>query len=255
MWKLELKDRCFRTRTLRPRPECYVSEDKKLLVVLTPWGADSSVDSKELFEELKTQYNALSSDREKTHPFPKLISLTPNENNMRCALHLLNQQVFNSANEEEWLRGFEVFFVTVQDQVCSVVQVGQPMAFLHRGLREWHGVGNTADFFAFHYSAWQAGGEPAAAAGPLPPAPGEGKTNPPLPPPLPGQLLGIHQDISVHPVSFRIQKQDRLILLSRHHVPVGWFQLQGEQTLQTLSEMAAREDSRIPFWMACMSFS
>ncbi len=235
MAEIKLTDRSFRTQVIRPRPDSYVSGDGKLVVILTPWGDGEALSTQSVFEEIESQYNLLSADREKTHPFSKMMSLSVQENNMRTTVRTINQQIFEGVNEEEWHCGFEIFFASIQDNICTFIQVGQPMVLIERSKNQLHCLGHSADLASFCYSSMEEEKLPA--------------------PPLPGQLLGVYPDISFHPVSFRFSLEDSLILLSRQLIPLRWFEtLKEGRDLNTLSEHARKDNPHLPFWIGRMEF-
>ncbi|MYE07702.1 MAG: hypothetical protein F4X95_03000 [Oligoflexia bacterium] len=223
---MKIQERSFSGKIFRPKPKCYLSSNKKLMTAITPWGQEAA-NTQDLFESMETQYNFLSEDKESTHPFPKLMSLTPIENDMRTTVIQINQNIFDKINQDEYAMGFELFFATVVGNVFTFIQIGQPVVLIdrpHQGLRI---IGQTATPPLSH------------------------KTNKKMPhPPLPYQLLGVNEDISFHPFFFRFQPEDRLILLNRDTIPAKWFYLKREErTVDKLSQLAAEDQPYMPFWL------
>ena len=176
---------------------------------------------------METQYNFLSEDKESTHPFPKLMSLTFIENDMRTTVIQINQNIFDKINQHEYAMGFELFFATVMGNVLTFIQIGQPMVLIDQPHQYLRSIGHTVTP-PVHYKT--------------------DKKN--SPPPLPCQLLGIYEDISFHPSFFRFQSEDRLILLNRDRVPAKWFYLKREErTVDKLSQLAAEDNPYMPFWL------
>ena len=229
---MRIQERSFSGKIFRPTPKSYLSSNKKLITVITPWGQEAA-SPKEVFETIETQYNFFSEDKESTHPFPKLTSLTSVENDMRTAVIQTNQVVFNNVNQEEYSMGFELFFATVIENILTVIQVGQPFILIDRPNQFLQNIGHTVSNHLGHLKKSQT-----------------------LLPPLPYQLLGIHEDISFHPFFFRFQLNDRLILINRDTIPPKWFTLKREErTLENLSKQAAEENPNLPFWLAIVNLS
>ena len=246
---MKLTERSFSTKLIRPRPSSHLSSNKELIAILTEWGGHS-INSKNIFDELESQYNFLSTDKESTQPFPKLISISLIENNMRSSLVQANQTLFQKINYEEYRTGFELFYATTQGHMCTVIQIGQPMMIIDRPNHILHYVGGSADRWSFSYSQKTAPDSPLN----TPADPASTHTN--IPPPLPGQLLGVYNDIAFHPFCFRFSSEDRLILLSRHNIPSSWFTIKRkDRDLNTLSELAVKENPDIPFWIGIIEFT
>ena len=249
---MKLIERSFSSQLIRPRPSAYFSNNKQLVGILTEWGS-SSINSKTLFDEMESRYNFLSSDKDSTQPLPPLMSLNSMENNMRSSLIQANQTLFEKANYEEYRSGFELFFANTQDRICTVIQVGQPMMLIDRPNHILHYVGSLADRWSFSHSQKNNLDFPVKTPDSQNHTPSS--SNKIIPPPLPGQLLGLHEDITVVPFCFRWSSEDRLILLSRHHVPSSWFQTKRKnRDLKTLSELAVQENPNIPFWIGIIEF-
>ena len=126
---MKLIERSFSTELIRPRPSWYLSNNTKLVAIFTEWGS-KSINSKSVFDELEGQYNFLSTDKESTQSFPKLTSLNSIENNMRSSLIQANQTIFQKINQDEYRTGFELFYASTQDSMCTVIQIGQPMMII-----------------------------------------------------------------------------------------------------------------------------
>ncbi len=227
----ELKERSFSSEIFRPKPKYHLSSQKRTMALLTLWGSDE-ISSQNIFEEIESQYNFLSEDVERTHPLPKLQSLSPAENNMRTAVISANQNIFNSLNQSEYVAGFELIYVTIEGNICTCVQIGQPSLLLDSAEVGLQSISPAIDLSFNYYSA-----------------------NKKDLAPLPHSLLGIHEDISFHPFSFRFHAKDRLIFLSRNGIPCAWFSTKREdRNLDHLSRLAVQEKPQSPFWLALLQF-
>jgi hypothetical protein len=229
---MNIQERSFSGKTFRPIPKSYLSGNKKLITVITPWGQEA-MSTQEVFESIETQYSLLSEDIESTHPFPKKISLTPTENNMGTSVTLTNEKIFNKINTAEYSMGFELFFATIVNNILTFIQIGQPLILIDRPHQHLCSIGQIID-----------------------PSLNILKNKNTINTPLPHQLLGIHEDISFHPLFFHFQPEDRLILLNRNTIPTPWFTLKREErTLDNLSQQAAKDNPTAPFWLAILELN
>ena len=229
---MNIQERSFSGKIFRPMPKCYLSSNKKLITVITPWGKEAA-STQDVYENIENQYSFLAEDTESTHPFPKMMSLTPTENNMRTAVIQTNQNIFNNINQNEYAMGFELFFATIVENIFTFIQIGQPLILIDRPHQNLRSTGQAIDH-SLNIS----------------------KNQSTLNAPLPYQLLGIHEDISFHPCFFRFHPDDRLILLNRNTVPANWFKLKREErTLDHLSQQAAEDNPHTPFWLAILELN
>ena len=227
---MQIQERFFAGKVFLPKAECRISNNKKLITVLTPWGQEA-VSAKEVFENISSQYRMLSEDKESTHPFPTLMSLNPTQNDMRTTVMQVNQHIYSSVNQDEYSMGFELFFAVIVENVFTFIQVGLPALLIDRPHQNLCVIGQL--------------GAPSLNI------PRQGGLSP-----LPQDLLGVEEDISCHPFFFRFQPDDRLILLNRNSIPAGWFSLKRkDRTLESLSRLAAEENPNIPFYLALLELN
>ena len=245
---MQIQERAFSGPAFRPKPHIYLSSNKKLLTVLTPWGQEAT-DPKNVFETLESLYGRLSEDKESTHPFPKMMHLTSTQNDMRTAVLQTHQDIFNNINQEEYAMGFELFFATITENIFNFIQIGQPFVFIDRLGTPLQSIGQIMDIsinnFGQNQTILPSAETPSPSVGETP-----SFTKKALPP-LPYQLMGIHPDISFSSFCFRFYAEDRIILLSRNAPPPIWFSLKREErTLDNLSQKAAEDNPHTPFWLS-----
>ena len=221
---MQLEERFFSTHLFLPRTKHYISERGKLFIALTPWGSNSYPE-KDVFEELDSSFHFLESDKDSTQPFPKLMSLTQSENHLRSAIIQTNKSIYDQANHSAYSCGFEMLVIYATKSICTLVQIGSLSVLLDRPKQDLHLTGYFQHLNAPLNPKWNA-------------------------PPLPSQLLGIHPDISFHPVSFTLKREDSLILLQRQsEVPHTWLKTE-TRDLKSLSQLAAEDNPHKPFWLA-----
>ena len=228
---MHITERAFSTKNFRPRPGCHISSDHKLAAVITPWG-QSSLSTEVVFEDLESRYSFFSEDTESTRPFPIMQNLSVPENDIRTALIQTNQSIYSKVNEEEYSTGFELLFITIKGNVCAFSQVGCPIVFIDRPHQSLTVVGSLATDSAslFNSQEYQS--------------------------PLPVQLMGVHEDVSISSGYFRFNQGDRLILLSRSYIPPSWLSVKRvERTIEHLSRLASQDNPRIPFWLGILDLT
>jgi len=232
---MTLQERSFMGKIFHPKPKCYLSSNKKLIAVITPWGQEA-IDTKEVFEEIENQYSLLSKDKEKTRPFDILTHLTEIENDMRTTIIQVNQNIFNSSNKDEYSIGFELLFGVVSENTFTFIQVGNPLLLIDKPHQDLQSLGVVMDSsLRRHTNTLQQLGAV---------------------PPLPYQLLGVYEDISVHSYFIRFHPQDRVIFLSRNNIPSNWFRVKREnRTLDYLSAKAGEINPNLPFWLGILQLS
>lgn len=224
---MKIQERSFSGKLFQPIPKCYTSVNKKTIMTITAWG-NKGDSTEEVFNKLNTQYNTFLEDKERTHPFPKILSLTPTQNNIRTSIIQVNEEIFNNSNSTEYSTGFELFFGTLTEDIFTFVQIGQPLILLKRRDQPLRSIGQIVQ--PSTYTAY---------------------TKKAIIPPLPNQLLGIHEDILFSTFLFRFQPQDSLILLNRNTIPNNWFTLENKEcTLKNLTNLAVKDNPQMPFWLA-----
>ena len=228
---MHITERAFSTKNFRPKPGCHISSNHKLAAVITPWG-QSSLSTEVVFEDLESRYSFFSEDLESTRPFPIMQNLSVPENDIRTALVQVNQSIYHKINEEEYSTGFEVFCAVVTGNVCAFSQVGCPIVLIDRPHQSLSLVGSlaTEGSSLFNSQEYQS--------------------------PLPMQLMGVHEDVSISSRYFRFNQGDRLILLSRNYVPPSWLSVKrAERTIEHLSRLASQNNPRIPFWLGILDLT
>ena len=227
---LQFEERSFSGRVFRPRPEIHMDPSAKILIVATPWGARSA--ARKAIERI-LEYLALSmGDVEATSPFQRLSSLSPAGNNLRVATLLANDAIFREDNKSEYKAGVEIFACIFDEDECVFLQVGNPHVLLERGGQTLMPLSSQIDL-AFDMS--------------------EGAQ---VLPALPAQLIGIDSTANMNINSFRIQKDDRIVLLSHSFLPASIFSLKpGDISVDRLTTALATADADLAFWLGVLTIS
>ena len=173
---MKLSGRNFPGQKQRPSPVTFESDT--LTAVLTPWNVSSSTIEKliSLFEE---NYNEFSAFEDYTRPFPILSALSAPENNARMAFMQINEKWYKEHNQEELKSGFEALFIIKAGSQIILAQVGGPQVYLIRDPFPMQGL----SYFPHLFSADA--------------------------PPLPLQLAGVFEDVSInlHSIGYRDSDQ------------------------------------------------
>ncbi len=221
-------ERSYSGKIFRPRPEIYFSEDTRLLVVATPWGARSG--AKKTVEIIVDYYTSSLQDMEATSPFEKLSCLSPVANSLRIATLLANDRLYREENKSEFTVGVELFIAAIDRYDIVFIQVGHPNILLARKGRGLIPLGSHMDL-ALDISG----------------------TNKVLAP-LPSQMIGLDPNANMTIGSFRPQTNDQIILISRSAMADRIYLLsQNEWNLAGISKSLSENHPDLAFWTGLLS--
>ena len=191
--------------------------------MITPWNTDLETAQKvmQVFENI---YKPLASDADSTRPFQQMLSLSPDENNVRTAVCQLNDYIFNQYNQEELTLGFELFLAIKTVGEIIFAQVGHPQIYLSRQNFSLQPIGSSLTFSTSYSQSSHSLA------------------------PLPQTVLGLFPDIPIWIHSLKIHPQDQFILLSRNFIP-GHFFSDKQKSLNSLSQILAQDNDSEPFWI------
>lgn len=224
---MALEERSYSGRLFRPKPAIHTQEDGQLIIVATPWGAKSG--GEKTIQSMQEFFLSSRDDQEVTSPFEKLTCLSATANNLRAAVMLTNDVIYQEENRNEYKTGLELFAMARTDREVAWVQIGQPQVFLDREGFPIIPMAGQSDL-ALDLSASES-----------------------LLPPLPVHLLGVASTSNFGVYSFRPQPGDRLILLSRTLVPPKFFHLsRRERNTNDITRTLAAADPHSPFWLALL---
>ena len=224
----QFEERSYSGRLFRPRPEIHFDPSAKILIVATPWGSRAS--ARKAIERI-LEYLALSmGDHEATSPFQRLSSLSSTGNNLRVAALLAKDAIFREDNKTEYKAGVELFACVFEEDECVFLQTGSPHVLLERSGRSLIPLSSQIDL-AFDIS--------------------EGTT---VLPALPAQVIGIDSTANMNINSFRVQKGDRIVLLSHSFLPSSLFSLKpGDTSVDKLTKALSETDADLAFWLGVLT--
>jgi hypothetical protein len=223
-YKMSIDERSYSGQLFRPRPEVHLEGDGQLMIVATPWGPRNS--AKKVIRVIQDYFLSARQDKEATSPFAKLSCLSPLANDLRIAVRLANDAIYNEENKNEYISGVELLVVAKTQDEVAWVQVGYPYLFLDRPQKPLVSLGSQQDLSV------------------------EFSLGPNTLAPLPLKLLGLEpfSDFSVE--SIRPSPHDRFIFISRSGVPPEILSLSpGDRNLENISKLLSQDDAEIPFWV------
>lgn len=227
---MNLERRCFKGQNFRPTPEILISKELQFFAVLTPWGPSSH--TREVLDFLVQNHESFKSDEEKTSAYPQLQSLSKEENVLRTLILSCNEWVFKNQNEgKEYNFGYELVCGNFINGKVVFLQIGQPFIYLDRPEVPLQPLGHILDFSGAFSK--------------------KGKRLPPLP----SSLLGIHPDTHFSVFSLPVDKEDRLLFISRDFTPaLNTEKKTDKQSLNDFMSLLTQENADSPLWIGLLSF-
>ncbi|MBK8201987.1 MAG: hypothetical protein IPK68_06600 [Bdellovibrionales bacterium] len=226
---MKLVERSYNGRFSRPRPEIFIEEQSGLLIIATPWGSRNA--ARKAIQAITEFFLAAKDDIEVTSPFQKLTCLSSIANSLRTAVMLANDLVYQEENRDEYLSSLELFAAAVSANELSFVQLGHPQVFLDRN------------------------GYPPITSGSLADLSLDFSRNGNVLPPLPSALLGVHSTSALNIRTIRVNKEDRLLLVSHSFMPSSFFNLGFEErSIEKISSIISKQSPQEPFWVGQVTF-
>lgn len=224
---LAFTERPYSGETFRPRPEIYLDEDGKTLIVATPWGPREA--ARKVIDRMNDYLTLARGDREATSPFEKVSCLSAQANRLRIATLLANESLYREENKTEYRSGVELFAGVFEDDEFVWLQVGNPQILLGRKGRKPLPLGSQIDL-SFDLSD---GGD--------------------LLPGLPSQMLGLDSSLNLTLNSFRARAGDRVALVSHSHLPESVFTTDTRDlSVDSLSRLIAAASPNHAFWVGVL---
>ncbi len=227
---MHFEERAYGGKVFRPRPEIAMESDGNLFLAGTPWGSRSS--TAKALHLIRDQFLSARGDDEVTSPFDRLTCLSPMANDLRIAVKLANDSMYNEDNKNEYVSGFELLAMAYDGHELAWLQVGLPGIFLDRP------------------------GSPLLPLGPVFDLSTELSTNIATAlTPLPHRLLGADPTSDYEVLSMRPQKGESLVMIARSFLPSDFYTLSAhERDIQNISRVLAQDNADTPFWVGRLSF-
>jgi hypothetical protein len=216
---MNLNQRSYSGRSLRPRPHLEEEKTTGTLIVATSWGGPELAVS--VTEFIRDQL-ALNAQPEATRFGAFATDLGDDVDRLRASLVLANERVFQKENSTEWTAAVEVALLSVQRSTLNWAQIGSPHLLLqtNKGLQP---LASTPDW------SWQLQQEA----------------------PLVAKGLGLERTCYPSCGSYRFSKDEKVILISRAAVPASVYTL----TLPDLNHVAramVEDQPEVPFWLGVL---
>ncbi len=219
---MQLDERSYGGQLFRPRPEIFISDDKQLMIIATPWGPRTM--AQRFIEKINNELQDLTVDPDRTVFSVPVDTLSDYENRLRLALLTTHEDLREEFNYETLNAGLEILCVLKSEKKISWFQVGAPFLAVVRGDK----------MLPFHHPLDLSF---------------DHSTDSTLPP-LPRELYGLSQQLSLVHGGFMYQPQDRLLLIARSYVPHQLFASRGSEIeLEPTTSLLAKENSELPFWI------
>ncbi len=221
-----LSERSYGGKLFRPRPEVFISDDKKLFIMATPWGPRRM--AQVFIEKVTSELQDFSVDPDHTVFSLPSDTMSEKESRLRLVLLSLHEDLREEFNSETLSSGLEILCMLKDDKKISWFKIGAPFLAVLRSsqlLPLHHPVD-----LSFDHSTTE------------------------TLPPLPKQLYGLSQNISLEHGNMLHKKGDRLLLVSRSYVPFQTFDIQAnDMDLENITLSLAQDNAEQPFWLGFLA--
>ncbi|MEK6556169.1 MAG: hypothetical protein AABZ31_13065 [Bdellovibrionota bacterium] len=225
---MSFEERSYNSELYRPKPEVIYNPSSGLLVVATPWGPRPS--ARKAAQFLQDFLLSAREDSEATSPFAKLSCLSPLGNQLRLAVKMTNDLIYQEDNKQEYVSGIELTVVLRNQYEVAIAQFGHPFLLLDRPATGLTPLGSQIDLSS------------------------ELSFETEMVPPLPSKLLGVDPTSDFAVQSIRYSPGDRYVLISRSSLPAEVYALPyGRRALHEISQTLSKTNERMPFWLGSLT--
>jgi hypothetical protein len=221
---MKIKERCYSTKVIRPRPLVHLEPDGSLLVIANSWGQPEQAQN--AMNEVVKYINGAKSDVEVTSPFEFLTCLSDEVNYARTGILVANEILYRGSNRNQYFSGVEILALFRRGNQVAWAQVGCSSIYLQRNQQRLQPLSVCQDL----------SGELGEVGGSLPP--------------LPGQLMGLEMSCNVQCGSTVIRSGDQIILLSSSFISQAlWSNDTGRLDLVEVTKLMIQDSPDSPFWL------
>ena len=209
----------------RPTPEVIVDELASFCLIVTPWGTRSAIKT---FQRMITDYYlSASKDLEITSPYPLLPYLSKPANDLRTAVMLAVEWLYNQLNTDEYKCGVEIFIATQVESELLWIKYGSPSVFFCKSGHKIIPIANDISL-PVQMSVDQSA-------------------------PLPTHLLGFYANVDLSVQGMKVQSGDKLFLISKQSFEPQILEFTSDKwTLDDFSKVLS-QDSKDPFWIGLIT--
>ncbi|WP_413289940.1 hypothetical protein [Bdellovibrio sp. HCB337] len=221
---MRLVERSYSTKLHRPRPAIYTEPDGSFVIISTSWG--NPEDGQKVNDDIAKYIQAAKADVEVTSPFEFLTALTNEANYLRIASLISNEQIYRSANKNEYISGVETLVLLHKGSQMAYAQVGAPHLLIQKPGRPLAPVA-----IGYEASLEMSGVENQILA------------------PLPQTMLGIDASLNIRCGDFHVDEGDRLVLYAGSFWPDSLWTSSQANNLQQLTQKMVQQNPEAPFWL------
>ncbi len=225
-YNMTLKEASYGGKLFRPKPEVVLDQGLNLFCIATSWSTKQAAET--FTDGIIKNYSLLSQDQEATSPFDFLSDLTIEQNNLRTAILLANDDLIKN-NSKEYTQGIELFVGLKLRNEFLWAQIGNPSFFIKKDKDQLISLGSQKDL-SFDFSSDQSL------------------------PPLPDELLGINKRPLIHVQSLKASNRDKFYFISHSQIGTA-IQTGSIDSLDTLSKKLSDKMPLHPFWIGEINFS
>lgn len=216
---MKIIDRSYSSKNFRPSPNISMSDDSRLLIVVSSWGEASH--GQIVIDEVSKYVQAAISDVEVTSPFEYLTALPPDVNHLRIGFQIANESIYRRLNKSEYTAAIEAIAILKTENMLSWVQVGHPSLFLSK-------LNKSTQALSVEHS---------------------------ISPNLPGRILGIESSCYLQCGSVQIGADDKLIMLASSEIGSEFYNLPYDKiNIENVTQAMARNSVDNPFWVGIVNF-
>lgn len=226
---MNLKERSYSTKTLRPKPLIHKEDDGSLIVVATSWGQPEH--AQRAIDEVVKYVSAAKADLEVTSPFEFLSCLSDEVNYVRTGILLANDLLYRGENRSEYFSGVEVMAIFKRGSQIAWAHVGCPSLFVQRKTQGLQPLSIGLDLSS--------------------------ETTPALDlPPLPAQLIGLDPTCHVQCGHIHVAESDQLVLLASSQIATTlWKKESSNVDLSKITSGMIQENPESPFWLGIIELA
>ena len=217
---MNLIERSYSGKIIRPKPHLVVNEEKDLIIICTSWGAPEHAEK--AAEEIQKYVHSAKADVEVTSPFEFLTCLTDEVNYLRTSLLIVNDYLYRSENRTEYYAGVEALVLFKRGRQLAWAQVGGPSILIQRSGGSMQPLSVSGDFASEKQD---------------------------LMGPLPQNLLGTDRSCFINVGHTTFDENDKLVLVASSILSTHLWRRSQDLDLNGITQSMIQENSENPFWL------
>lgn len=224
---MNLQERSYSTKVLRPKPLIHKEDDGSLIVIATSWGQPEH--AQRAMDEVVKYVSAAKADVEVTSPFEFLSCLSDEVNYVRTGILLANDMLYRGENRAEYFSGVEIMAIFRRGNQVAWAHVGCPSLLIQRQNQGLQPLSVGLDLSSESLEGL---------------------------PPLPAQLLGLEPTCYVQCGHTSIAIGDQLVLLASPKIANTLWQKESTSVdLGNITTSMIQENPESPFWLGLIQIA